>query len=63
MAQSFSLITTLCYFVNGCATVNNVANKCINLYQTGGGGGTLDATQDLNPLLLTNNCVYSVLQI
>ena len=26
----------------------------------GGGGGAFDATQDLNPLLLTNDCVYSV---
>ena len=26
----------------------------------GGGVGAFDATQDLNPLLLTNDCVYSV---
>ena len=30
-------------------------------YSDNGGGGTFDATQDLNPLLLTKDCVYSVL--
>ena len=33
----------------------------VNPIQTGGGGGgAFDATRDLNPLLLTDDCVYSV---
>ena len=35
----------------------------LTLFRLGGGGGAFDATQDLNPLLLTNDCVYSVPQI
>ena len=41
-----------------------VAQKLPNIIWTclggGGGGEGVDATQDLNPLLPTNNCVYSV---
>ena len=40
------------------------ASLLLNPIQTGGGGGggggAFDATQDLNPLLLRNDCVYSV---
>ena len=35
---------------------NPIQNVCV----WAGGGGGVDATQDLNPLLLTNDCVYSV---
>ena len=31
----------------------------VNSFQTLGGGGGIDATKDLNPLLFTNDCVYS----
>ena len=34
--------------------------KNINPTQVGGAAGVFDATQDLNPLLLTSDCVYSV---
>ena len=37
---------------------------CLTLFRLagegGGGGRAFDATQDLNPLLLRNDCVYSV---
>ena len=32
----------------------------LTLFRLGEGGGAFDATLDLNPLLLTNDCVYSV---
>ena len=32
----------------------------LTLFRLGGGGGAFDTTQDLNPLLLMNDCVYSV---
>ena len=45
---------------------NKMPNYSLSLFRLGGGVGggggvgAFDATQDLNPLLLTNDCVYSV---
>ena len=41
-----------------CGGINR--NIFLTLFRLRGGGGTFDATQDLNPLLLTNDCVYIV---
>ena len=42
------------------ARSNTLPRNNVNSIQTGGGGGAFEATQDLNPLFFTNDCVYSV---
>ena len=39
---------------------SNFLNNFISPIQTGRVGGAFDATLDLNPLLLTNDCLFSI---